>query len=54
MVGTATASDLVSPKPGKLGNGISVDDEGDVVYETAGDTEQIYNENGRNEGFESR
>ena len=54
MVGTANASNLVSPKPGIGGIGMSMDDEGDVVYDTVGDTEQTYNENGRNEGFESR
>ena len=31
-----------------------MEDEGDVVYETALDTEQYNNENGRKEGFESR
>lgn len=51
MVGTANASDLVSPKPGMR---MSMDDEGDVVYDTGRDTEQNLNENGRNGGFESR
>ena len=54
MIGTANASNLVSPKPGIGGIGMSMDDEGDVVYDTVGDTEQTYNENVRNEGFESR
>ena len=31
-----------------------MEDEGEVLYETALDTEQYNNENGRNEGFESR
>ena len=53
-VPTANASDLVSPKPGKVGQGLNMEDEGDVVYETAPDTEQNNNENGRNDGFESR
>ena len=54
MVGTANASNLVSPKPGIAGHVMSMDDEGDVVYDTVGDTEQNYNEDGRNGGFESR
>ena len=44
----------MGPKPEKVGEGLNLEDEGEVLYETAIDKELKRNEDGMNEGFESR
>ena len=45
---------MAGTKPGRVGEGLNMEEDGEVLYETALDIEQNRNEEGRNEGFESR
>ena len=47
-VNVTNASDITSPKPINMGEGLNTEDEATVIYETAADIEQNVNES-RNE-----